>query len=149
MSNPWNFKKLLNVAKMLTNFHDFSPFFHPFWDFTARKTIILNFCQNCEQTFSIFCQNVNKLWRFFFLSGESMDPDAMICMLEYKNVDGEERPVLMFFKHGLEEIKCWKDQLKTNHFTSNFFLLQQNPVKIAIDDTRQTTSKSRMIIYSA
>ena len=35
-----------------------------------------------------------------------MDPDAMICMLEYKNVDGEERPVLMFFKHGLEEIKC-------------------------------------------
>ena len=41
-----------------------------------------------------------------FISGESMDPDAMICMCEYKDVGGEERPVLMFFKHGLEEEKC-------------------------------------------
>eukprot|EP00095_Tigriopus_kingsejongensis_P003914 maker-scaffold85_size395806-snap-gene-1.21 protein:Tk03914 transcript:maker-scaffold85_size395806-snap-gene-1.21-mRNA-1 annotation:"tctp hrf" len=41
-----------------------------------------------------------------FFTGESMDPDAMICMCEYKDVDGEERPVLMFFKHGLEEEKC-------------------------------------------
>jgi len=41
-----------------------------------------------------------------FYTGESMDPDAMICMLEYKDVNGEERPVLMFFKHGLEEEKC-------------------------------------------
>jgi len=41
-----------------------------------------------------------------FYTGESMDPDAMICMLEYKEVNGEERPVLMFFKHGLEEEKC-------------------------------------------
>jgi len=41
-----------------------------------------------------------------FYTGESMDPDAMICMCEYKEVNGEERPVLMFFKHGLEEEKC-------------------------------------------
>jgi len=41
-----------------------------------------------------------------FYTGESMDPDSMICMLEYKEVNGEERPVLMFFKHGLEEEKC-------------------------------------------
>merc|ERR1712187_538103 len=41
-----------------------------------------------------------------FFNGESMDPDAMICMVEYKEVDGSERPVLMFFKHGLEEEKC-------------------------------------------
>jgi len=42
-----------------------------------------------------------------FFTGESMDPDAMICMCEYKDVngDGTERPVLMFFKHGLEEEK--------------------------------------------
>ncbi|TRY67453.1 hypothetical protein TCAL_06441 [Tigriopus californicus] len=40
-----------------------------------------------------------------FFTGESMDPDAMICMCEYKDVDGEERPVLMFFKHGLNEEK--------------------------------------------
>ena len=25
---------------------------------------------------------------------------------DYKEVDGEERPVVMFFKHGLEEEKC-------------------------------------------
>lgn len=41
-----------------------------------------------------------------FFTGESMDPDAMIAMCEYKDVNGEERPVLMFFKHGLEEEKC-------------------------------------------
>merc|ERR1711944_134529 len=41
-----------------------------------------------------------------FFTGESMDPDAMICMCLYKEVNGSERPVLMFFKHGLEEEKC-------------------------------------------
>ena len=35
-----------------------------------------------------------------------MDPDAMIAMCEYKEVDGVERPCLYFFKHGLEEEKC-------------------------------------------
>lgn len=36
-----------------------------------------------------------------------MDPDAMICMVEYKEwKDQGERPILMFFKHGLEEEKC-------------------------------------------
>ena len=39
-------------------------------------------------------------------SGESMDAEAMIAMCLYKDVNGEERPVLMFFKHGLEEEKC-------------------------------------------
>ena len=41
-----------------------------------------------------------------FYTGESMDPDAMIIMVEYKDYQGAERPVLMFFKHGLEEEKC-------------------------------------------
>merc|ERR1711902_7498 len=41
-----------------------------------------------------------------FFTGENMDPDAMIAMCEYKEVNGEERPVLMFFKHGLREEKC-------------------------------------------
>ena len=35
-----------------------------------------------------------------------MDPTAMICILDYKEIDGEERPVLLAFKHGLEEEKC-------------------------------------------
>merc|ERR1712077_42554 len=41
-----------------------------------------------------------------FYTGESMDPDAMILMLEYRDVDGEEKPILMAFKHGLREVKC-------------------------------------------
>lgn len=41
-----------------------------------------------------------------FFTGESMDPNGMIILVEYKEVDGEEKPVVMFFKHGLEEEKC-------------------------------------------
>jgi len=41
-----------------------------------------------------------------FFTGESMDPNGMIVLIEYKEVNGEEKPVVMFFKHGLEEEKC-------------------------------------------
>merc|ERR1711945_7368 len=41
-----------------------------------------------------------------FFTGESMNPDAMILMVEYRDVDGEERPIIMGFKHGLREVKC-------------------------------------------
>merc|ERR1712141_131242 len=41
-----------------------------------------------------------------FFTGESMDAEAMIMMVEYRDVDGEERPILMGFKHGLREVKC-------------------------------------------
>lgn len=40
-----------------------------------------------------------------FYTGESMDPEAMIAILDYKDVDGEEVPVMYFFKHGLTEEK--------------------------------------------
>merc|ERR1712080_162259 len=40
-----------------------------------------------------------------FYQGESMNPAAMIALIEYRDIDGEERPVIMFFKHGLEEEK--------------------------------------------
>merc|ERR1712055_519737 len=40
-----------------------------------------------------------------FFVGESMDNDAMIVMVDYKEYQGEERPVLLAFKHGLEEEK--------------------------------------------
>lgn len=36
-----------------------------------------------------------------FFTGESMDCDGIIALLEYR----EEGPVLMCFKHGLEEEK--------------------------------------------
>ena len=35
-----------------------------------------------------------------------MDADAMILIMDYKDYEGEERPVLMAFKHGLAEEKC-------------------------------------------
>jgi hypothetical protein len=41
-----------------------------------------------------------------FFQGESMDADAMIMVVEYRDVKGEERPILMAFKHGLREVKC-------------------------------------------
>jgi len=40
-----------------------------------------------------------------FYTGENCDPEAMILILDYKEVDGEERPTFMAFKHGLEEEK--------------------------------------------
>jgi hypothetical protein len=61
----------------------------------------------------VFKTNMNKvmkelLGRFKdmqFFTGESMEPDGMVALLEYKDVDGENIPVLYAFKHGLEEEK--------------------------------------------
>merc|ERR1712088_747647 len=41
-----------------------------------------------------------------FFTGENMDPKGMIILVDYKEYNGEERPCVMFFKHGLEEEKC-------------------------------------------
>merc|ERR1711915_599676 len=40
-----------------------------------------------------------------FFTGESMDAEAMILMLDYREVDGEEKPILIAFKHGISEEK--------------------------------------------
>nr|AFV39706.1 translationally controlled tumor protein [Pacifastacus leniusculus] len=40
-----------------------------------------------------------------FFTGESMDPDGMVVIMDYKDIDGEERPVLYFPKYGLTEEK--------------------------------------------
>ncbi|CAH1396278.1 unnamed protein product [Nezara viridula] len=60
-----------------------------------------------------FKTNMNKvmkdiLGRFKelqFFTGESMDVDGMIALLEYRDINNESVPVLMFFKHGLDEEK--------------------------------------------
>jgi len=60
-----------------------------------------------------FKTNMNKvmkdiLGRFKelqFFMGESMEATGMIALLEYRDIDGESVPVMMFFKHGLEEEK--------------------------------------------
>merc|ERR1712066_472777 len=41
-----------------------------------------------------------------FFTGESMEAEAMILIMDYKDYEGEEKPVIMAFKHGLEEEKC-------------------------------------------
>jgi len=41
-----------------------------------------------------------------FFTGENMDADAMILIMDYKEYQGEERPCIMAFKHGLLEEKC-------------------------------------------
>merc|ERR1712114_170493 len=40
-----------------------------------------------------------------FFTGESMDAEAMILMLDYREVDGEVSPILIAFKHGISEEK--------------------------------------------
>merc|ERR1712098_925726 len=60
-----------------------------------------------------FKTNINKVMKellgkfkdLHFFTGESMDADAMILMLDYREVDGEERPILIAFKHGISEEK--------------------------------------------
>lgn len=37
--------------------------------------------------------------------GESSDPDGIIGVLEFRDVDGTEKVYMNFFKHGLEEEK--------------------------------------------
>lgn len=61
----------------------------------------------------VFKTNINKvmkdlLTRFKdlqFFTGESMDCEGLIAMLEYRDVDGVSTPILLCFKHGLEEEK--------------------------------------------
>jgi len=62
----------------------------------------------------LFKTNINKvmkdvLGRFNdlqFFTGESMDCDGMVALMEYREIEGQSVPVLMAFKHGLEEEKC-------------------------------------------
>lgn len=61
----------------------------------------------------VFKKNINDvmkdiLGRFKdlqFFTGESMDAEGMIAMLEYRDIDGVSTPILMCFKHGLDEEK--------------------------------------------
>jgi len=57
-----------------------------------------------------YISEILKDWKdLMFFVGESMDPDAMIVLGIEKEVEvaggKEERPVLIFFKHGLDEEK--------------------------------------------
>jgi len=82
-------------------------------DYMKRLIVKLEELKTPAETISLFKTNVNKsimeiLKRFKelqFFTGESMDPDGMVALMEYRDIDGQSIPVLMCFKHGLLEEK--------------------------------------------
>jgi len=78
------------------------------------KKVVDKLQETAPDQVDIFKTNINKvmkdvLGRFKdlqFFTGESMDCDGMVAMMEYREIDGQSIPILMCFKHGLEEEKC-------------------------------------------
>lgn len=78
------------------------------------KKVLAKLEEKSPDQVDVFKTNMNKvmkdiLGRFKdlqFFTGESMDCDGMVALCEYRDINGESVPVLMFFKHGLEEEKC-------------------------------------------
>lgn len=77
------------------------------------KKLVAKLEENAPDQVEVFKTNMNKvmkdiLGRFKelqFFTGESMDIDGLVALMEYREIDGQSVPVLMFFKHGLEEEK--------------------------------------------
>lgn len=79
----------------------------------SHSRLVTRLEENNPSEVEVFKTNINKvmkdlLGRFKdlqFFTGESMDCEGLIAMLEYRDIDGESTPVLLCFKHGLEEEK--------------------------------------------
>ncbi|KAI5640654.1 hypothetical protein NE865_06972 [Phthorimaea operculella] len=77
------------------------------------KKLVAKLEETAPDQVDVFKTNMNKvmkelLGRFKdlqFFTGESMDCDGMVAMCEYRDIDGVSTPIMMFFKHGLEEEK--------------------------------------------
>ncbi|XP_065163487.1 LOW QUALITY PROTEIN: translationally-controlled tumor protein homolog [Atheta coriaria] len=77
------------------------------------KKLVATLEEKSPDQVDIFKTNMNKvmkdiLGRFKelqFFTGESMEIDGMVGLMEYRDIDGTQVPVMMFFKHGLEEEK--------------------------------------------
>jgi len=77
------------------------------------KKVVERLQEKSPDQVDVFKTNINKvmkelLGRFKdlqFFTGESMDPDGLVAIIEYKDVDGQNIPVLYAFKHGLDEEK--------------------------------------------
>merc|ERR1712079_214365 len=104
---------ILNQRLVETGFGKKADYMTYLKDYMKRVVTYLETNNKADQVES-FKKNINGgmkglLGRFNdlqFFTVESMDPKAMIILIEYKEVNGEEKPVVMFFKHGLEEEKC-------------------------------------------
>ncbi|XP_023023799.1 translationally controlled tumor protein [Leptinotarsa decemlineata] len=77
------------------------------------KKLVAKLEETAPEQVDVFKTNMNKvmkdiLGRFKelqFFTGESMEIEGMVGLMEYREINGDSVPVMMFFKHGLEEEK--------------------------------------------
>jgi len=77
------------------------------------KKLVEKLSESAPDQVDVFKTNMNKVMKellgrfkeFQFFTGESMDCDGMVAIMEYREIEGNSVPVMMFFKHGLEEEK--------------------------------------------
>ncbi|XP_071859938.1 translationally controlled tumor protein [Bombus fervidus] len=77
------------------------------------KKLVAKLEEESPDQVEVFKTNTNKVMKDIlsrfkdlqFFTGESMDIDGIVALMEYREIDGESVPVLMLFKHGLEEQK--------------------------------------------
>jgi len=77
------------------------------------KKLVAKLEEKSPDQVDVFKTNMNKVMKDIlsrfkelqFFTGESMDIDGMVGLMEYREIDGQSVPVMMFFKHGLEEEK--------------------------------------------
>ncbi|XP_012232324.1 translationally-controlled tumor protein homolog [Linepithema humile] len=77
------------------------------------KKLVARLEEKSPDQVEIFKTNMNKVMKDIlsrfkelqFFTGVSMDIDGIVGLMEYREIDGNSVPVLMFFKHGLEEEK--------------------------------------------
>lgn len=78
------------------------------------KKLVEKLGERAPDQIEVFKTNMNKVMKellgrfkeFQFFTGESMDCDGMVAIMEYREIEGQSVPIMMFFKHGLEEEKC-------------------------------------------
>jgi len=77
------------------------------------KKLVEKLSESAPDQVDVFKTNMNKVMKellgrfkeFQFFTGESMDCDGMVAIMEYREIEGNSVPVMMFFKHGLLEEK--------------------------------------------
>ncbi|XP_043261542.1 translationally-controlled tumor protein homolog [Colletes gigas] len=77
------------------------------------KKLVARLEEKSPDQVEVFKTNTNKVMKDIlsrfkdlqFFTGESMDIDGIVALMEYRDIDGDSVPVLMLFKHGLEEEK--------------------------------------------
>lgn len=77
------------------------------------KKLVTRLEEKQPEEVTTFKTNMNKVMKallarfddFQLFTGENGDHEGMVPMMEYRDIDGESVPVMMFFKHGLVEEK--------------------------------------------